>query len=75
MPSILTVAGYVLVGLVAVACLVALAMAVMSKAGRDGLALVGVRLADRLVAFFEHRLTETHAATRQATVDTRRVRW
>jgi len=57
-------AGYVGVGLVALAVVLTFVMALTSKAGRDALAVIGVRVADALVAFFEQWLNARHANRR-----------
>jgi len=64
MQQLAVIAGYVTIVLVALAVIGTLVMAVMSKGGRDGLAVLGVRVADALVRFFERRLNEQHAVTR-----------
>ena len=58
------VAGYVAVGLVALAVVLTFVMALASKAGRDAMAVIGVRVADALVAFFERWLSQQHASRR-----------
>ncbi len=57
-------AGYVGVSLVALAVVLTFVMALASKAGRDALAVIGVRVADALVAFFERWLSTQHGNRR-----------
>ena len=54
----------VLGGIAALVALFTVVMAAMSATGRDQLAVIGVRVADALVRFFERRLTEQSATTR-----------
>ncbi len=61
------VEGYVGVGLVALAVVLTFVMALLSRAGRDALAVIGVRVADALVAFFEQWLSTQHATNRALT--------
>jgi len=66
MQQLAVIAGYVALAVVALAVVGTLVMAAMSKAGRDSLAVFGVRVADALVRFFEKWLSEQHAVARGA---------
>jgi len=57
-------AGYVAVGLVTLAVVLTFIMALSSKAGRDALAVIGVRVADALVKFFERWLSKQNSVRR-----------
>jgi len=58
--SLIQIVAIALGALVALAVLFCLAMAAMSKAGRDNLAVIGVKIAGALADFFVRWVSEQH---------------